>query len=72
MSVAFHLDADQVAKRDAWLDEHQKKTGHVTAYAGAIGGTFTYSFTPTSIGVVAKIQCGFCKEACDLSDYENW
>lgn len=38
---------------------------------GAIGGTTTYSFTPTSLGVVVKVRCA-CGVEIDLTDYKNW
>lgn len=37
----------------------------------AIGGRETFSFTPTSVGVVVKISCA-CGEEKDLSDYDSW
>jgi hypothetical protein len=45
-------------------------------YLGAIGGCFTYEFTPTSIGTVVKVT--FCKghpdyeATIDLTDYASW
>jgi hypothetical protein len=41
-------------------------------YGGAVGGSTTYSFTPTSLGVVVKVTDGFTGETIDLSDYEDW
>lgn len=41
-------------------------------YAGAIGGQFTYEFTPTSIGLGIVIIDNVSKERCDLTDYESW
>jgi len=38
---------------------------------GAIGGQYTYSFTPTNIGTVIKISCACGKEE-DITDYEDW
>lgn len=39
---------------------------------GAIGGRWTYSFTPTSIGCVVKIKDGISGQELDLSDYNHW
>ena len=39
---------------------------------GAIGGRWTYQFTPTSLGTVVKVIDGISKEVLDLSDYEDW
>lgn len=41
-------------------------------YGGAIGGSLTYSFTPTSLGTVVQVKHGLSGETLDLSDYENW
>lgn len=41
-------------------------------YYGAIGGSLTYSFTPTSVGEVCKVTHGFTKAVLDLSDYGSW
>lgn len=40
-------------------------------YEGAIGGGITYSFAPTSIGLVTKVQYGVSYEL-DLTDYDSW
>lgn len=39
-------------------------------YTGAIGGGMTYSFSPTSIGLVTKVT--YLDHSLDLTDYENW
>lgn len=41
-------------------------------YGGAIGGSLTFSFTPTSLGVAVKVTDAHTGEAIDLSDYEDW
>lgn len=40
-------------------------------YYGAIGGALTYSFTPTTLGVVIKVKCA-CGKEIDVTDYEGW
>lgn len=70
--ATFALEPDESAKLDAWLEEHEKKTGHMSGYAGAIGGVLTYKLTGTSLGMVVKAVCTRCQEEVDLSDYENW
>jgi hypothetical protein len=55
---------------------HQNEDGTVVPYLGAIGGGFTYEFTPTGLGEVCKVY--FCKDmpkyeaVIDLTDYESW
>lgn len=41
-------------------------------YGGAIGGDLTYSFTPTSLGVVVHVTNSHTDETIDLTDYESW
>lgn len=41
-------------------------------YGGAAGGSLTYSFTPTSLGVSVKVHNAHTGESIDLSDYWNW
>jgi hypothetical protein len=36
----------------------------------AIGGATTFSFTPTTIGTVVKVD--YLGETCDITDYESW
>lgn len=38
--------------------------------AGAIGGSTTYSFTPTSLGTIFKVT--HFDEELDLTDYDSW
>ena len=41
-------------------------------YGGASGGCLTYSFTPTSLGMVTKVTHALTGETLDLTDYEDW
>lgn len=41
-------------------------------YNGAIGGSLTYHFTPTSLGVVKKITDSKTGKELDLTDYDSW
>lgn len=57
----FPISEKEQEKIREWKKNHQH-------YGGAIGGTFTYEFTPTSIGTVGVIKCT-CGEHftfCDL------
>jgi hypothetical protein len=38
---------------------------------GAAGGAITYTFTPTMIGLVIKVQCA-CGAEEDVTDYDEW
>lgn len=64
----FTLNEEQEKKLSEWL-----KTRELGKYAGAIGGRFTYSFTPTSIGLIVEVADGMGDKAkIDLSDYDSW
>lgn len=41
-------------------------------YSGATGGSITYSFTPTSLGIVTIVTDGLTGESIDLTDYDSW
>ena len=46
----FPISVEAEARIDEWKKNHLHN-------GGAIGGTFTYEFTPTSIGTVGTIRC---------------
>jgi len=72
----FNLTLEQLEKVRKWeraIDKKvAKKQGRKEAYYGATGGSMTYCFTPTSIGMVIKVKHGFTNEEIDLSNYEDW
>lgn len=41
-------------------------------YYGAIGGELTFSFSPNSIGEVAKVKHSGTEAELDLTDYDSW
>ena len=47
----FEISEGEQAEIDEWIKDHECHNG------GAIGGAFTYCFTPTSIGTFASIKC---------------
>ncbi len=53
----------------AWYREHEKTCQGST---GAIGGKYTFSFTPTGLGDVVKVSCGLCGEVKDCTDFDQW
>lgn len=54
-------------KLAAWQEEHM----HPGEKKGAIGGAWTYSYTPTGLGTVVKVSCA-CGGEIDLTDYDSW
>lgn len=65
----FELDKDEMKKINQFITIHENKHGECKA---AIGGRYTFSFTPTSLGTIIKVQCGSCEEQLDITEYENW
>jgi hypothetical protein len=53
---------------------HQMGWEDGVPYQGAIGGGLTYSFTPTSLGTVLKVQYITHSKTyeLDLTEYEDW
>lgn len=47
--MKFELNEKQIKKFEEWRNSKRKKT-----YTAAIGGAYTFSFTPTSIGVMVE------------------
>jgi len=68
--MIFKLNEEEELKLAMWLEELEPKIKD--KYTGAIGGSLTYSFTPTSIGCVVKVEEVITREVIDLTDYENW
>jgi len=77
----FNLDARQQQELAAWQDaqdakvlasQAERKPHWGQAYYGACGGGYTYSFTPTSLGVIIVVKNGVTGEEIDLSHTEEW
>ena len=56
----FPISDEEQKKIDEWLVNHRH-------YGGAIGGSHTYEFNPTSIGTFGKIKC-MCGEEFTFVD----
>lgn len=41
-------------------------------YDGAIGGRYTFSFTPVGVGLIIKVSNGLTEDTIDLTDYDSW
>jgi cytochrome c biogenesis protein CcdA len=64
--MKFQLTENQSKLALEWMEEKR------TEKQGAIGGQFTYQFTPCSIGVFVSIVDCVTKEELDLSEYDNF
>lgn len=66
--MEFILDIKQIIQVEKIKKEHRCQ---YDKNVGAIGGRFTYSFTPTAIGTIEKLICA-CGKEFDLTDYTDW
>lgn len=57
---------------DDWQKVAEWKEGLPKVEEGSIGGRYTYSFIPTSLGVVVQIEDCISKEVLDLTNYMEW
>lgn len=64
--MKFELSEEEQEKLAAWRSTHEE------VYTGAIGGRYTYSFTPTSLGEVILVTDNVTGEELNLTDYESW
>ena len=62
----FNLTDDEKLRIDKWRRKHKCKVRVAT-----IGGRLTYCFTPTGIGVLAKVKCS-CGKKIHLRDSKDW
>lgn len=70
----FSIYKEQDQEVLAWIAKHDlthTPPGKSHRPVGAIGGAYTWEFTPTSLGTVVKVRCA-CGELLDVSDYDNW
>ena len=61
----FDLSVEQHKKYDEWRKEKGK------VYVGAIGGAYTFCFTPTGLGDIVEVKCADGTKL-DLTDYDLW
>lgn len=64
------LSTEQLHELNKWKLEQQKK--YMPNQTGAIGGEYTYSFTPTTLGTVIKVHNDLTKDEIDLTDYSDF
>jgi len=65
----FSLDKKEQIKANDWINKQLKEK---PKEVGAIGGRFTYSFTPTNLGTIISINDNSTHESLDLTDYSSW
>lgn len=68
---SFTIEPEDVKRIDEWKARHEAEKHNGSDYAGAIGGRYTYEFTPTSIGTFGRIRCS-CGDYFNYDDGTNW
>lgn len=69
--IIFTIEDEQLEKLRNWKAQHIVEKHGGSSYAGAIGGRYTYIFTPTSIGSVKTVRCS-CGEEYNIEDASDW
>jgi hypothetical protein len=69
--MKFELSDDEIQKVLQFYQDNCEKQKDF----GAIGGSLTYEFTPTSLGLITKVI--FCQDTpneatLDLTEYGDW
>lgn len=64
------LSDEQNITLNKWKMSQEKQYG--VDNIGAIGGAYTYSFTPTALGTIIKVSNAVTKQEIDLTDYESF
>ena len=62
----FPITDDEWKAIETWKEEHDREVHGLTEcnerVGGAIGGRYTFEFTPCTIGTIGTIKCGKCGE----------
>ena len=72
MARTFELTAEQEKLFEEFRKKKEKERRKANKRDAAIGGAFTFCFTPTSIGTSLEVVCNDDKSKLDLTDYDNW
>ena len=57
LANGFSITGEEWEAIHQWQDKHIKEVHNGDSYSGAIGGRWTYEFTPTSIGDIGTVKC---------------
>lgn len=69
MSNAFVLNEKETKAIADWIENHNKEFHNGKPHCTSIGRTFSYTFTPTSIGSIGEITC-ICGQTFCFRDLE--
>ena len=65
--LSFKLTEEQKIKLDEWKSQQVEKDK-----VGTIGDRYTYSFTPTSLGIIVIVKDNVTNSEINLTDFSNW
>lgn len=72
----FTIPKDKLDALGKWSEEQDAviagRQGDTVPYYGAVGGELTYSFTPTTIGLIIKVRHAMTGAEIDLTDWDGW
>ena len=66
-NIVFELTYEESKKARDWIKKHKMECN---LRAGTIGDRFSYSFTPTGLGVLSSVHCA-CGASENLTDYDK-
>lgn len=66
--MEFKLNKAEEAAWQQFYNEHK----YCANSMGAIGGQFTFIFTPTGVGTCVEVKCNACQKIKDITDIDNW
>lgn len=61
--LKFEISDDAKKQLDEWLQKRPNK------HPGALGGRYTYSLTPTNIGIIVTLKDELMKESVTIEDF---
>jgi len=64
--MKFEIDEDGISQIKEWVETLP------TGPYGSIGGRLSYTFTPTSLGVITVIKDAMSGEEINITDFESW
>ena len=64
---SFSLTEEQKIKLDEWKSQQAEEDK-----VGTIGDRYTYSFTPTSLGLATVVKDNVTNSEINLTDFSNW
>jgi hypothetical protein len=69
IELTFEITEKQYKKYQKWRKAKKKKDGEL--YVGAIGGAYSFCFTPTGIGEIVEVTASD-GDKLDLTDFDTW